>query len=103
MLAGLLPPALVLLALASWVSTALLLRAAWKRPRIGALTERATIAVVLAIFGSVCVVLVLNTDSGHALIPVEAALILFRICLLILLLIPTYWLVLYLTNRLGDR
>jgi hypothetical protein len=46
---------------------------AWQRPRIGALTERAAIAVVLAIFGSVCVVLVLNTDSGHALIPIEAA------------------------------
>jgi hypothetical protein len=103
MLEHVLPIALVILALSSWFSTALLLRAAWLRPRIGALTERAAIAVILAIFWTVCVVLVLNTDSGHALIPLDVALVVFRICLLILLLIPTYWLWLYLSNRLGDR
>lgn len=103
MLERILIAVLVLLALTSWFSTTLLLRAAWKRPRIGALTERAAIAVVLAIFGSVCVVLVLNTEAGGALIQLEAARFLFRVCLVILLLIPAYWLVLYLTNRLGAR
>jgi hypothetical protein len=69
MLERALPIALVLLTLASWFSTALLVRAAWHRPRIGALTERAVIAVILALFGTACVVLVLNTESGRRCSP----------------------------------
>lgn len=93
--------ALAAFAIASWCSTALLVRAAIQSPRIGALTERAAIAVILSVFGSVCVILVLNTDSGQALFPLEVARIVFRVCLLALLFIPVYWLGLYLTNRLG--
>jgi hypothetical protein len=93
--------ALSALALAAWASTVLLVRAALVRPHIGALTERAVIAVLLSAFGTVCVVLVWNSDSGQALFAIDAARILFRVCLFGLLLVPTIWIVLYATNRLG--
>lgn len=95
--------ALALLAFSSAISAALLVRAARKRPRIGALTERAFLAVKDALFGIVCVVLVWNTDTSQALLPLEVARILFRGLLFLNLLIPPIWLVLYLTNRLAGE
>jgi hypothetical protein len=48
----------------AWVATALLVTRAVQRPRIGALTERAALSVLLSLFGTLCVVLVYNTESG---------------------------------------
>lgn len=93
--------ALIAFSVASWGSTYLLVRAAVKRPIIGALVERAGIAVLLSLFGSVCVVLVWNTDTGHAVLDAEAARVLFRGLLVLFLLVPPFWLVLFGMNRLG--
>lgn len=94
--------ALGCLAIASWCSTGLLVRAALQKPRIGALTERAVIAVILAIIGAISVVIVWNTESGFALFPTEVARTLFRVGLFVMFAIPLYWLWLFVTNRLGD-
>jgi len=94
--------ALGALTIASWASTFLLVRAARRPPHIGALTERAVIAVILSAFGTICVVLVLNTDTGQGFIAVDLARVLFRFSLFAFLLIPCVWLGLYVTNRLGD-
>ncbi len=93
--------ALAFLALASWLSTILLVRAALVRPHIGALTERAIIGTLLSGFGTVCVILVWNSDSGQVFFAIDLARIVFRICLFGLLLVPPVWILLYLTNRLG--
>jgi hypothetical protein len=92
---------LTLVAIAAWVATAVLVRAAFQRPRIGALTERAVVAFFQSAFGTVCVILVLNTDTNGSILAIEAARILFRVLLLGLLLTPVWWLYLYLSNRLG--
>lgn len=88
--------ALVALTVASWASTFLLIRAARERPRIGALNERAYIAVAMSAFGTVCVWLALNTES-------DIARVVFRLCLVAFLLFPVYWLFLYFTHGLGDK
>lgn len=93
--------ALTCFAIASWGSTFLLARAAYRHPRIGALTERAIIAFVLSVFGSAAVLIVWNTESGLAFFPIEIARTISRFDLFVLLLIPIAWLVLYATNRLG--
>jgi hypothetical protein len=93
--------ALGALTIASWASTFLLVRAAWQRPRIGALTERAVISVILSAFGTVCVFLVINTDSGATFLTLDVARAVFRLCLLAFLLVPVLWLGLYLRNGLG--
>jgi len=95
--------ALIALTITSWASTFLLVRAARQPPRIGALVERAIIAVVLSAFGTVCVVIVFNTDAGWEWFTNDAARALFRLSLFAFLLIPCVWLGLYLTDRLGER
>lgn len=100
---NLLSVSLGFLAIASWLSTILLVNAAMQRPRIGALTERAVIAVVLSALGTVAVVLRINGDTGYALFPIDAARIIFGITVLGLLLTPCLWLLLYLSNRLGGE
>ncbi len=95
--------ALFALVVASWASTVLLFRAALLRPRIGALTERAVIALIISAFGTVCAFLVMNTETGGSLLALDAARVVFRLLLLGFLLVPVYWLWLYATNRLGHR
>jgi hypothetical protein len=58
-------------------------------------------AVLLSAFCTVCVGLVWNTEAGQAWIPVELARILFRVCLVVIIVIPVYWLACTLSNRLG--
>lgn len=91
------------LTIASWLSTLLLVDAARHRPRIGVLTERAVLAVILSTFGTVCVVLVLNQDTGGSLVALETARFIFRVCLVGFLLIPVWWLWLYFRQALGER
>ena len=93
--------ALLALTVASWASTFLLVRAAWQKPRIGALTERAVISVILSTFGTVSVFLVLNSDTGASFLAADLARNIFRLCLFAFLLVPVLWLGLYLRNGLG--
>lgn len=86
----------------AWVSTAILLMAAWKRPRIGALTERAAIAFVIAVFLTAIAVIVYNTESDQSLFAVEVARVVFRVSVLFLGLVPVGWCLLWLAGRLGE-
>jgi hypothetical protein len=86
----------------SWVSFAVLGRAAWVKPRIGALTERAFIAVIIAMLGTVSCLIVWNTDHGYLLFPREIASLLFRLSVLAVLTVPAIWLALWLAGRLGQ-
>lgn len=88
--------------LASWASTFLLARAAWIKPRIGALTERALIGVMLSTTGTVGLVLRFNAEAGFPLFPLEVGRVIFVLSLLWLLVVPVSWLGLYITGRLGD-
>jgi hypothetical protein len=90
--------ALILAALVAWIATALLVARAIRRPRIGALTERAGLSVL---FGTLCVVLVYNTETGQSVLPIDAARTAFRVCLFLMLLVSPAWLLLFITNRLG--
>jgi hypothetical protein len=92
---------LVAVAMLAWASTFLLVTRAVRKPRIGALTERAALSVLLSLFGTLCVLLVYNTETGNTLIPTEVARALFRVCLFLLLFVSPAWVLLYATNRLG--
>lgn len=86
----------------AWLSTAVLIYAAHRPPRIGALTERAVIAIVIAMFLTAVAVIVYNTESDRALLAAEVARVAFRICVLMLGLVPVSWCVLWFLGRLGD-
>lgn len=103
MLERILPVAVVALAAIAVISAFLLVRAALERPYIGALVERAVIAVVIAAFGVVSAFLILNSETGRMLVPAQIASIIFRLTLLVLLAVPSYWTWLYWTGRLGSR
>lgn len=83
-------------------SAAVLVWAARQPPRIGALTERAVIAVIIAVFISSIALLVYNTETGRTIIDQEAARIVFRVSVLLLGLVPVSWVILWLTGRLGE-
>lgn len=100
--AAALTPVLWLLTGFAWLSFLVLSRAAFHGVRIGALTERAFIAFVLAMLGTVGSVLRYNTDSGFSLMPMQAATVVFAVTILFVLLIPTAWLVMWLLGRLGE-
>ena len=98
MLGRLLIVAALMLTAISWLSTAILLRHAWHRPRLGVLRERALLAVLISVVGtlSVLALALVNTDASET---VRNAL---RIALLGLLAVPSYWTWLYYTGRLGE-
>lgn len=87
--------------IASWASTVLLARAAWIKPRIGALTERALIGVMLSSTGTIGLLLRFNAEAGFPLFAIDIARVIFVLSLLWLLVVPTAWLVLYITGRLS--
>lgn len=84
------------------LSTVILVEEARKPPRIGALTERAVIAVVIAIMVVSGTLLTINRVNGFALFPVEAARAIFLMSLISLEFVPVGWLALLVTHRLGD-
>lgn len=87
----------------AWFSAGVLWYAARKPPRIGALTERAYIAIVIAVFLSSIAVLVANSEAKSAFLGVEIARIIFRLSVLVLGFVPVAWVLLWATGRLGDR
>jgi hypothetical protein len=86
----------------AWLSTFVLVWAARTPPRIGALTERAIIAVVIAVFLTAIAVIVLNTETDEAYFPAEVARVAFRVCVLGLGFVPIAWCALWLSGRLGE-
>jgi hypothetical protein len=86
----------------SVVSTFLLVSEARKPPRIGALSERAVIAVVITNMIVSGTFLTINRVTGYALIPLDVARVLFLASLILLEFVPVVWLTLLYTHRLGD-
>jgi hypothetical protein len=84
----------------AWLSAVILLALA-RRSHVGALTERALIAVAIALFGTVYSIVIYDS-SVTDILPFEAARVLLRAVVVLLLLLPVYWTVLYFTGRLGD-
>lgn len=84
----------------AWVSAVILIRAA-HGAHIGALTERAIAAVAIAIFGTVYSLVVLDAEVLGVLTAADAVMV-RRAAVLVLLAVPIWWMVLYLTGRLGD-
>ena len=97
---AILPSIIVMLTVVAVASAVVLVRAAMAKPRIGALSERALIAVVIAAFGLVYSAVAINTELGSALFAAEAARLGVRATVIVLLAIPAWWTVLYLTGRL---
>lgn len=95
-------PLLAVLGVISWVSAFVLVRAALPRPRIGALTERAIIAVVIALFVTVYALAALNTDAHFPFFDTDTVRFIVRIFVVILGLLPAWWTFLWLTGRLGE-
>lgn len=86
---------------AAWLSAIILVYLAWGA-KVGALTERAVIAVGIAAFGTVYSLAAYNTDYAQ-IIPAETVKFLVRISVVFLLLLPVWWTILYATGRLGDN
>jgi hypothetical protein len=93
---------IVLLTVVAWVSAAILVHASRRRPRVGALTERATVAVVVAIFGTVYSATVTNAEVG-GWFDIPTMVLIIRCAVILLLLMPVWWVYLYATRRLGSR
>ena len=86
----------------SIISVALLVNEARKPPRIGALTERAMIAVCIAAMVISGTLLTINRINGYALFPIEVARVVFLSSLILLEFVPVFWLALLATNNLGS-
>lgn len=84
----------------AWVCAAFLVHKAWDSG-IGALNERAVIAIGIAGFGTVCSIVTYNTDVTM-LFTAESVRFWFRFAVVLLLLLPVVWAVLYMTGSLGD-
>lgn len=97
-----LTPLVFALTACAWASFVVLGRAALVPPRIGALTERAFIALIIAALGSVSLVIAANTDGGRPWFDAATASLLFRLSILGVLAVPAAWLALWLTGRLGQ-
>jgi hypothetical protein len=91
-----------ILAVCASISAAILVVKAMQRPFIGALTERAIIGVLLAFFGVLSTIVAWDTELGRVILSTDEARFVNRLAILIVLAIPTVWLLLYATNRLGD-
>lgn len=97
-------PAFLLIALGAGCvfSAVVLVAAAIRRPWIGALIERAVIAVLIAFFALVYSLVAYDTELGRQIFSTEEARFLVRGAAVLLFAVPTVWVMLYLTGRLGD-
>lgn len=89
------------LTLAAWPAAIILVRAAYGA-HIGALTERAIVAVGLALFGTAYSFVVVNAELAPIL-DTRALVILVRVGVVGLLLLPLIWTGFYWLGRLGDN
>ena len=97
---ALLPSIIIMLTVVAVASAVVLVRAAIAKPRIGALSERALIAVVIAGFGLIYSTVAINTELGQTLFATDVARLGVRVTVIVLLGIPAWWTFLYLTGRL---
>lgn len=99
-MSAVLPSLIVALTVVAAVSAVILVRAAFVKPRIGALTERAILAVVIAVFGAVYATVAINVQLGALFLTTDEGRTLAGIGVVALLAIPAWWTALYLTGRL---
>jgi hypothetical protein len=99
---GLLSVLVVILVPFSWVSAVVLAHAAYQRPRIGALTERAVVAVAIAVMVTAGGLLTVNRTSDHSLFPVDIARIVFSLAVIAVGSVPLAWTYLWFRGRLGE-
>jgi hypothetical protein len=97
----LLAGAIIPLAALAWASAVVLIVASHRRPNIGALTERAAVAVGIALFGTIYSIVVLNNDVWR-IFDTGAAVVVVRLAVVGLLTLPAAWSFAYITGRLGD-
>lgn len=86
----------------SWLSALVLVRAARRPPRIGALTERAIIAIAIAIMVSAGGLLTYNRTIDYDLFGIEAARVMFSLSVILIGTLPVAWTVLWFFGRLGQ-
>lgn len=86
----------------SIVCSVILWRAAIVKPHIGALTERAWIAGIIALMVISGTVITINRLNGYNLFPIEMARVLFLVSLILLEFVPVAWMGLWMTGRLGE-
>lgn len=91
----------IVLLIPALVGSVLLVSAALQRPRIGALNDRAFIAVAICLMILSGVTITVNRLTGYSFMPIEAARVVFLLSLIMLELVPVYWLYLWRTGRLG--
>ena len=96
----LLPVLIAVLTIVAVPSAIILVRAAVRRPRVGALMERATAAVVIAAFGVVYTIVAFDTELG--LLDLDGARLAVRLGVVALLCVPVWWTALYLAGKLGS-
>lgn len=88
---------IAVLTIGAWASAVILVRAAWEI-HVGALLERAIVAVVIALAGTLYSIVLFNgnlTVLDHTSITA-----LVRIAIGMILIVPLFWTWLYLTGRL---
>lgn len=96
----LLPVLIAVLTIVAVPSAIILVRAAVRRPRVGALMERATAAVVIAAFGVVYTIVAFDTELG--ILDLDGARLVVRLGVVALLCVPVWWTALYLAGKLGS-
>lgn len=80
-----------------WTTAILISHAARKRPWVSSLSERTVLAFALAVYGTLILLLTMNTDAGFRYLSPEDARTVGRGLLGALLIGPSaFWLVLYL-------
>lgn len=99
-LADVLPPVIWALGLYAWLSAAVLVRAAYRHPRIGALSERAVVALAIALFGTAYGAVVFNAEVVRVF-DTQTAMVVVRVGVVMLLCLPAWWSWMYVTGRLG--
>lgn len=90
---------LLILPFINWPVAFMLVRLAWIKPTIRALTERAVLAVVIAIVTTIYVFVAANTQGGFLLLSQGEALTLLRLTIIGFGLYPTWWLWSYYRGR----
>lgn len=98
------PPVLIVIgAVVSWLSAiGLVYAASIASPKVGALTERAILGLIISAFLTVYAFVAYNTESGFEFFPFESTVALLRIAVLGLSMVAPVWLLLWWTGRLGD-
>jgi hypothetical protein len=101
MIDGLLAAFAVLMVPFAVVSTVILFYAARQVPRVGALTERTFIGADICLMLLSGAGLTINRFTGYALFPLDVARGIFSVSLILLGLVPIWWVILWYQGRLG--